>query len=190
MNELSSAADSLSSAAQRDSKQMILIGIGSNLASREYASSAETAAAAAAEFPPLGIEVIARSRWYRSEPVPASDQPWFVNAVAVIATGLEPATLLDRLLALEARFGRVRGAANADRTLDLDLLDYDGQRLETERLVLPHPRLHRRRFVLAPLCELAPDWRHPVFGLTASALLAGLAPGQPVFPINDGPARG
>lgn len=169
---------------------MILIGIGSNLASREYATSAETAAAAAAELPACGIEVIAHSRWYQSEPVPASDQPWFVNGVAAIATGLEPAALLDRLLALETRFGRVRGVTNADRTLDLDLLDYDGQRLETEALVLPHPRLHRRRFVLAPLCELAPRWRHPVFGLTAAALLAGLAPGQPVFPIDDRPARG
>src|SRR5437764_14987327 len=99
---------------------MILIGIGSNLASREYATPADTAAAAVAELPSLGITVVARSRWYRSEPVPRSDQPWFVNAVAAVAAVLEPAALLDRLLALEARFGRIRGAPNAGRTLDLD----------------------------------------------------------------------
>ena len=168
---------------------MILIGIGSNLASRQYATPAETAAAAVVDLPSLDIELVARSRWYRSEPVPASDQPWFINAVAAVATGLEPMMLLDRLLELETRFGRVRGAPNADRTLDLDLLDYDGRRLEAERLLLPHPRLHQRRFVLAPRCELAPEWRHPILGLTAAALLAGLPPGQPVFPIDDAPAR-
>jgi 2-amino-4-hydroxy-6-hydroxymethyldihydropteridine diphosphokinase len=163
---------------------MILIGIGSNLASREYSTPDDTAAAAVAKLPSLGVQVVGRSPWYRSEPVPASDQPWFVNAVAAVATPLEPAALLDRLLALETRFGRVRGTPNADRTLDLDLLDYDGRQLETEILVLPHPRLHLRRFVLAPLCELAPDWRHPVLGLTAAALLARLPAGQRAYPMD------
>lgn len=164
---------------------MILIGIGSNLASREYASPAETAAAGLAALPSIGADVVARSGWYLSEPVPVSTQPWFVNAVAALATALEPAALLERLLAVEARFGRTRGAPSANRTLDLDLLDYDGQRLETRTLVLPHPRLHLRRFVLAPLSQLAPDWRHPVLGLTAAALLAGLPAGQPVRPMGD-----
>lgn len=164
---------------------MILIGVGSNLASREYASPCDTAAAAVAALPKIGAELVACSHWYSSQPVPASSQPWFVNAVAMVASELAPAMLLDRLLALEARFGRVRGAPNAARTLDLDLLDYDGIRLDTDNLVLPHPRLHQRRFVLAPLCELAPDWRHPVLGVTAAALLAALPPGQPVCPAGD-----
>ena len=164
---------------------MILIGIGSNLASREYETPAATAAAAVAQLPALGIEVVARSPWYLSEPVPASDQPWFVNAVARVATRLEPTALLERLLALEARFGRRRGAPNAARTLDLDLLDYDGRLVDTPALVLPHPRLHERRFVLAPLCDLAPDWRHPRIGLTAAALLARLPPGQLVRIADD-----
>lgn len=164
---------------------MILIGIGSNLASREYETPTATAAAAVAQLPALGIEVVARSPWYRSEPVPVSDQPWFVNAVAKVATGLEPNALLERLLALEVRFGRLRSAPNAARTLDLDLLDYDGRLVDTPALVLPHPRLHERRFVLAPLCDLASDWRHPRIGLTASELLARLPPGQGVRIADD-----
>jgi 2-amino-4-hydroxy-6-hydroxymethyldihydropteridine diphosphokinase len=94
------------------------------------------------------------------------------------------------LLALETRFGRVRSAPNADRTLDLDLLDYEGRQVETEILVLPHPRLHQRRFVLAPLCEVAPEWRHSVLGLTAAELLARLPAGQPVYPIDYLPEAG
>ena len=164
---------------------MILIGIGSNLASREYATPREIAAAALAAMPGIGIEIVARSRWYLSEPVPVSDQPWFVNAVATVATALDPGALLDRLLALETRFGRRRAVPNAARTLDLDLLDYDGQRLYSGALILPHPRLHERRFVLAPLLELAPGWRHPVLGLSAAALLAALPSGQPVQPLDE-----
>jgi 2-amino-4-hydroxy-6-hydroxymethyldihydropteridine diphosphokinase len=168
---------------------MILIGIGSNLASSGYSSPVETAAAAVAALPSIGVEVVVCSRWYLSEPVPVSNQPWFVNAVAAIATKLDPTTLLQRLLALEMRFGRIRGAPNADRTLDLDLLDYRGRRVETEILMLPHPRLHRRRFVLAPLCELASEWRHPILGLSAKQMLDELPSGQPVHALGDQPRR-
>src|SRR5947209_20474295 len=99
---------------------MILIGVGSNLASAQYATPIETATAAVAALPSIGVQVLARSHWYLSQPVPASDQPWFVNGVASITTALEPPALLDRLLALETRFGRIRGLPSADRTLDLD----------------------------------------------------------------------
>ena len=136
--------------------------------------------AAVAQLPAIGVAIVARSPWYLSEPVPASDQPWFINGVVEIATELPPPELLARLLALEAQFGRERGARDAARTLDLDLLDYDGRECSTPDLVLPHPRLHERRFVLAPLCDIVPDWRHPRFGLTAAELLAGLPPGQPI----------
>ena len=159
---------------------MILIGIGSNLAASPFGSPLETAAAALGQLPGAGIEIVLRSRWYLSEPVPRSDQPWFVNAVVAAATSLAPEPLLDRLLELESRFGRVRGELNAARTVDLDLLDYDARRCANARLVLPHPRLHERRFVLAPLCEIIPQWRHPLLGLTATELLAGLPAGQPI----------
>jgi 2-amino-4-hydroxy-6-hydroxymethyldihydropteridine diphosphokinase len=106
-----------------------------------------------------------------------------VNAVAAVETSLAPIALLDALLALEAGFGRRRSVPNAARTLDLDLLDYDGRRCNGERLVLPHPRLHERRFVLAPLAEIAPQWRHPRSAKTAAELLAALPPGQQ--PVQD-----
>lgn len=141
--------------------------------------------AAVARLPAIGAAIVARSPWYRSEPVPASDQPWFVNGVAEVATEMPPEELLARLLALEAQFGRERGTRDAARTLDLDLLDYDARKCSTPDLVLPHPRLHERRFVLAPLCDIVPDWRHPWLGLTAAELLAGLPPGQPIRRMGD-----
>lgn len=157
---------------------MILIGIGSNLPHPPGASSRETAAAAMAALPGIGARVIAQSSWYASEPVPVSDQPWFVNGVAIVATALSPEALLDQMLALEAAFGRIRSAPNAARTLDLDLLDYNSRLIDTPTLVLPHPRLHLRRFVLEPLREVAPGWRHPRLGLSAAELLDRSLPGD------------
>ncbi|HYM74161.1 MAG TPA: 2-amino-4-hydroxy-6-hydroxymethyldihydropteridine diphosphokinase [Stellaceae bacterium] len=159
---------------------MILIGIGSNLAHPPAVTPQATAEAALAALPGIGLHLLGHSGWYLSEPVPASDQPWFANGVAIVASGLAPATLLQRLLTVETAFGRTRGAANAARTLDLDLLDHDSRLCDTAMLTLPHPRLHQRRFVLAPLCEVAPGWRHPRLGLTAAELLDRLPPGQPV----------
>ena len=164
---------------------MILVGIGSNLVAPGFESPQEVAAAAIAQLPAIGVTAVRQSRWYQSEPVPLSDQPWYVNGVAVVATGLAPAALLTQLLALETRFGRRRAVPNAARTLDLDLLDYDGRQCATRRLVLPHPRLHERRFVVAPLAEIAPDWRHSRLGLTAAELLTRLPPGQPVGALGD-----
>src|SRR5215472_5653079 len=103
-----------------------------------------------------------------------SDQPWYTNAVGILETAIGPFALLAAMQRVERQFGRVRGARNAARTVDLDLLDYDGRQIETAALVLPHPRLHLRRFVLEPLDEVAPGWRHPRFGLTAAELLSWL----------------
>ena len=164
---------------------MILIGIGSNLAATGFISPEDTARAALVRLPAIGVSIVRCSRWYLSEPVPLSDQPWYVNAVARVETRLGPAALLRALLSLEARFGRRRGEANAARTLDLDLLDYDGRQSAGAWLVLPHPRLHERRFVLAPLAEIAPQWRHPRLAMTARQLLRRLPPGQPIRAIGE-----
>jgi 2-amino-4-hydroxy-6-hydroxymethyldihydropteridine diphosphokinase len=163
---------------------VILIGVGSNLAYQPAATPCETADAAIAALPEIGVQLIARSSWYASEPVPVSDQPWFVNAVAIVATRFAPEVLLDRLLRLETKFGRVRGERNAARTLDLDLLDCDSRRCDTTTLILPHPRLHQRRFVLEPLREIAPEWRHPRLGLSPGQLLDHLPLGQSVIRLG------
>ena len=163
----------------------ILLGIGSNLAAPHYASPLATVEAALTLLPALGVTVKGRSHWYLSEPVPPSDQPWYVNGVAIVETRLAPLALLTTLLALERRLGRRRGAPNAARTLDLDLLDYQGRKMATPRLILPHPRLHERRFVLLPLAETAPGWRHPVLKQSAAALLARVPPGQAVRVLGD-----
>lgn len=168
---------------------MILVGVGSNLAAPRHASPLHTAIAALRQLPGAGVAVRCRSHWYLSEPVPPSGQPWFVNAVLIVETPLAPEGLLSVLLAVEARFGRRRSVPNAARTLDLDLLDYRGERWRTPRLALPHPRLQQRRFVLAPLAEIAPRWRHPELGLTASEMLARLPAGQPVRRLREADRR-
>ena len=160
--------------------KLILIGIGGNLASPRFSAPIDTLAAALVSLQTQGISVAARSAWYRTEPVPRSDQPWFVNAVASLSTDLAASDLLAVLQAVERQFGRVRSVQNVARVLDLDLLDHRGQVSETAALVLPHPRLHQRRFVLVPLAEIAPCWRHPLSGLTAEQLLSRLDENQTI----------
>ena len=157
---------------------MILIGIGGNLESAQFGPPRDTLTAALAALKEKRIRILARSGWYRTEPVPRSDQPWFVNAVVSLATELGAKDLLNALQATERQFGRVRGEPNAPRILDLDILDYQGEVMDTTSLVLPHPRLHERRFVLIPIAEIAPDWRHPILELTAVQLLAQLSSEQ------------
>jgi 2-amino-4-hydroxy-6-hydroxymethyldihydropteridine diphosphokinase len=156
---------------------MILLGLGANLPSNVGPPMATLAAALDA----LGgerVRLVRRSPWYRSPPVPPSAQPWYVNGVAVVETTHSPADLLALLHRIEARFGRGRGEANAARPLDLDLLDYEGRVSNAgDTPVLPHPRLHERAFVLLPLRDVAPGWRHPRLGRTVADLLA--AHGEP-----------
>lgn len=140
--------------------------------------------------------VVARSSLYRTEPVGIAEQPAFVNAAEVVETGLDPEALLEFLLATERSYGRdrVHDVPKGPRTLDLDVLLIDEQVIRTERLTVPHPALAERRFVLAPVAEIAPQWRHPVLGKTMRELLADLPPNgvngtEAVQKIGEGQCR-
>ena len=123
----------------------------------------------------LALRPIAQSSVWETEPVASADPRWFWNMVVKLCCRLEPHELLDHLLEIESRAGRTRGAANAPRTLDLDLLLMAQLRIEDARLQLPHPRMWQRRFVLEPLAEIAPDLRDPETGLTVDQHRRALA---------------
>jgi len=117
------------------------------------------------------------SHWYESAPVPPSDQDWYVNGVAIVESAADPETLLATLHEIEGAVGRRRHIRNEARVLDLDLLAV-GRRVQSTpgRLVLPHPRLAERAFVLLPLRDIVPDWRHPLTGETVDEMIAALPP--------------
>jgi 2-amino-4-hydroxy-6-hydroxymethyldihydropteridine diphosphokinase len=147
------------------------VAFGSNLGDREATIRSALAALAEAD----GVEVVAVSSLEETDPVGYLDQPRFLNGAVELRTGLSPRALLELLLAVEARFGRDRAAvpAGGPRTLDLDLLLYENEKIEEPGLILPHPRLHERAFVLRPLAELDPALEVPGKG-AIQTLLAGL----------------
>jgi len=144
------------------------VALGANIG--DPAATLLAAFAALANLP--DSRVAHTSALYRTAPVGLKNQPDFINAVAALQTGLAPEELLDALLDLEARFGRIRRDRNGPRTLDLDLLLYNDLELDLPRLTLPHPRLHLRAFVLQPLAEIAPGLTIPGRGSVAAWLPA------------------
>ena len=159
---------------------MILIALGGNLPSRAGAPSV-TLDAALVALRARGIHPVAVSPYYRTKAWPNPNDPEFVNAAACIETILSPPELVSELHAVESSFGRARGPRNAPRTLDLDLVDYDG-RIEGGPPTLPHPRMDTRGFVLIPLRDIAPGWRHPVSGKTVDELIAALPEAEKQLP--------
>ncbi len=162
----------------------ILIAVGANLPSPEFGRPRATCEAALSALARRGVRLVRRSRWFESAPVPASDQPWFVNGVAVVATDLPPESLLLLLHDVERGLGRERREINAARVIDLDLLAYGDLVRSEPPPVLPHPRLPERAFVLLPLADVAPDWRHPADGRSVREMLHALPPGQRVRPLS------
>jgi 2-amino-4-hydroxy-6-hydroxymethyldihydropteridine diphosphokinase len=160
---------------------MILIALGGNLPSRA-GQPADTLKRALGELERQGVEIREVSAFYETPAWPDPADPAFVNAVAAVKTSLQPVELLMLLHGVETDLGRLRSASNAARTLDLDLLDYDGRVLVEPQLTLPHPRMTTRSFVLIPLRDVAPGWRHPVTGQGLAELLAAL-------PDRDAPKR-
>lgn len=152
----------------------ILIALGANLPSR-FGGPRETLLAALDTLKGEGVAVAGCSAFYRTPPWPPSDQPWYVNAVARVETDLGPVDLLARLHRVEEAFGRVRSVPNAPRPLDLDLVAH-GATVMTGNVMVPHPRLSERAFVLLPLRDVAPDWSDPRDGRALRDLIAALPP--------------
>ncbi len=160
----------------------ILISLGANLPGR-WGPPIETLRRAIVELRALHITVVAASALYETEPIGGKWQPHYLNAVILAKAKLSPAMLLRDLKRLERRAGRRLGVHWGPRPLDLDIIDFCGLRFgwplgkrQRGRLILPHPEAHRRAFVLKPLLDVAPAWRHPVLGTPATALLAKLGP--------------
>ncbi len=147
----------------------VFIGVGSNLGDR--AGYLEFARKEILSVP--GLIGLQCSPVYETEPVEAEGGT-FLNAVWSFETALSPRELLARLQAIEAKAARQRSKPNAERTLDLDLLAYGNELITEENLRVPHPRMHERRFVLEPFCDLAPEWVHPELKKTARELLNNL----------------
>ena len=145
----------------------VFLGLGSNLGDREA-----RVAEAVDRLAGRGFRATLQSSLWLTEPVGGPPQGMFLNAVVGGETGLGPEALLEACLATEREMGRARAERNGPRTIDVDVLFYGPERRDGPGLVLPHPRLHERRFVLAPLAEIAPGLVHPVLDLTVAALLA------------------
>ena len=155
----------------RENKEMALLALGSNLGDRRAALSGARSALE------RGGQIVVRawSRIFETAPQGGSPgQPRYLNAVLAVATALSPEQLLARCQAVEREFGRERRERWGARTLDIDILACGDRVSDAPGLILPHPRLHLRSFVLLPLLEVAPEWRHPRLGKTVRQLVAEL----------------
>ncbi|OSQ38077.1 2-amino-4-hydroxy-6-hydroxymethyldihydropteridine pyrophosphokinase [Thalassospira mesophila] len=160
----------------------MLIALGANLPTVRFGAPADAVRAAIAALATLdGVSIEKTSAFYETAPVPVSDQPWYVNAIVQIKTSMSPQELLARLHEIEADFGRVRVARNEARVLDLDLIAYGRQTIRDDGgLIVPHPRLHERAFVLLPLRDVAARWVHPVLHQPVSDMIDALPADQEI----------
>lgn len=159
----------------------VIVALGCN-DKGDWSSCVEALEAALARFRAEGVDVLARSSWWRSQAWPDPSDPPFLNGVAVVSTAHDAPTLMRTLGRIEDLFGRVRTARNAPRTLDLDLIAYGRLSGDLDGLILPHPRAADRLFVMGPLAEIAPDWIHPVSGGRARDLAARAEVGRDARP--------
>ena len=134
-------------------------------------------------------DILACSRFYRTSPVDYTEQDWFVNAAVKVKTDLEPKDLLAQLIAIQRNKGRKADAVRfGPRVLDLDILLFDARIIRTQTLEIPHPRMHKRAFVLQPICDINPTIVHPVLGKSAADLLASLEDeDQQIIPLQNQP---
>jgi len=160
----------------------VLLALGANLPGR-WGDPLTALRRVVVELANAGLRLMAASHIYTTTPLGPGRQAPYLNAVLMLESHLAPAALLRLLKGLERRAGRRFAPRWGPRCLDIDVLDYAGRRVgrpsrrrERGRLVLPHPELHSRAFVLVPLLEIAPHWRHPVLGVAGRTLLARIAP--------------
>jgi 2-amino-4-hydroxy-6-hydroxymethyldihydropteridine diphosphokinase len=154
--------------------KIVYLGLGSNVGDRE-----ENLRGALARLAAAGVRILRASPVYETEPVDYANQRWFLNQVAEAETALFPVQLLSRTSRIERDMGRIRTVPNGPRTIDIDILLYGGTVMRSATLEIPHPRMAERRFVLAPLADLAPDLRHPATHQTVRQMLDA-APAQTV----------
>ena len=160
----------------------MIVALGGNLALEGQAVQA-VLELAAGRLAGAGLRPVRRSGWWRSAAWPDPAEPAYLNAVAWVETDLEPQAVLNALLEIETAFGRRRSVPNAPRTLDLDLIAHGRRTIDEPSLVVPHPRAAERLFVMGPLAEIAPGWRHPVTGETAVDLAGRASVGTDATPI-------
>jgi 2-amino-4-hydroxy-6-hydroxymethyldihydropteridine diphosphokinase len=161
----------------------VIVALGSNMPG-DHPSSEALLDAALTLFPQAGLPLLARSRWWSSAAWPDPKGNDYRNGIAIVEANGPPTAVLEALFAIERQFGRARGEPNAPRTLDLDLIAYGREVSDDQGLVLPHPRAADRLFVMGPLAEIAPDWRHPVTGETAAELAASASIGRDARPVS------
>ncbi len=168
-------------ARRRTANESIIVALGGNLAAGG-GDLREGLVAALDLLPDYGVQVVRRSRFWRSAAWPNPTEPDFLNAVALVRTALDSGQTMSALHRVETRSGRERGRPNAPRTLDLDLIAY-GRQVCTGPLILPHPRAADRLFVMGPLAELLPDWTHPLNGWRATDLAGRASIGLDAEPM-------
>lgn len=150
------------------------LSLGSNVGEREEQLREATSRLGAAG------RVVAASSFYETEPVEFIQQPWFLNCAIALETSQMPEQLMATILRIEKEMGRTRVQKKGPRTIDIDILLFGDSVIDSLELTIPHPEMHRRRFVLEPLAEIAPEIQHPVFKKTIRELLDALPAGQAV----------
>jgi 2-amino-4-hydroxy-6-hydroxymethyldihydropteridine diphosphokinase len=166
-----------------DLDEAVIVALGCN-DKGAWSDCRQALEAALARFRSEGIDVMARSSWWRSAAWPDPDQPPFLNGVVIVRTEMSPNDLMAALGRIEESFGRTRGEGrNAPRTLDLDLIAYGRRIGDLDGLILPHPRAAERGFVMGPLTEIAPYWRHPTSAEAAAVLTQAVTVGRDARPL-------
>ena len=166
-----------------DLDEAVIVALGCN-DKGPWRDCREALEAALARFRAEGIDVLRRSSWWRSAAWPDPHDPPFLNGVVIVRTSHDPHALMAALGRIEEAFGRRREARNAPRTLDLDLIAYGRLSGDLDGLILPHPRAAERKFVMGPLAEIAPAWKHPLGG-TAARLACATTIGRDAMPMKD-----